>query len=318
MTLRVQRGRVGAAAIKLPARTTPSPQASDNSDVESIVSGSSLNAASLQFQDKIKKTNKSFTEYKIGKSTLEHLKVEILQRMCRLRSLDDGGTKEVMAAQLIDWVYFIPRGISRPANVILKRESNVPQPREPEPGTETREVLGRDILEAVWDDMTRTELPSWISPAPRNWGTAARGKLTADQWKVIATVHLPITLIRLWGTKEGRYFLLLCNFMDLSAAVQLANQRIVTQKHIDDYERLILRYLQGIKVMFKDVPLQPIHHVSLHAGEFLKLFGPTHSVRTPGFERFNEKLGLQNTNMKSGESFCAPRSFYFEDPHSPR
>ena len=164
-----------------------------------------------------------------------------------------------------------------------------------------RDVLGRDILEAVWDDMTRTELPSWMSPAPRNWGTAARGKLTADQWKVIATVHLPITLIRLWGRKEGRYSFLLRNFMDLSAAIQLANQRIITDKHIHDYERLILRYLQGMKDMFKDTPLQPIHHVSLHAGEFLKLFGPTHSVQTPGFKRFNEKLGLQNTNMKSGK-----------------
>ncbi|KAF9642823.1 hypothetical protein BDM02DRAFT_3132841, partial [Thelephora ganbajun] len=100
---------------------------------------------------------------------------------------------------------------------------------------------------------------------------------------------------------EGRYFLMLCNFMDLNAAVQLANQQAITKKHIEDYERLILRYLSGMMIMFKDTPLQPIHHVSMHAGEFLRLFGPTHSVRTPGFERFNEKLGLQNTNRKSGE-----------------
>ncbi|KAF9641845.1 hypothetical protein BDM02DRAFT_3194438 [Thelephora ganbajun] len=193
-----------------------------------------------------------------------------------------------MATRLIDW-----------------RESNIP--REPGPSTEPREILGRDILEAVWDDMTRTELPSWMSPAPRNWGTVMRGKLTADQWKVVATIHLPVTLIRLWGTKEGRYFLLFCNFMDLSAAVQLANQRIITDKHIYDYKQLILRYLQGMKVMFKDTPLQPIHHVSMHAGEFLKLFGPTHLVRTPGFERFNERLGLQNTNMKLGKSLQTPQ-----------
>ena len=192
--------------------------------------------------------------------------------------------------------------IDRFADVTLKRESNVPRPVDLSP----REVLGKNILEAVWDDMARTELPSWMSPAPRNWGTATRGKLTADQWKVVATVHLPITLIRLWGTDQDRRFLMLCNFMDLSAAIQLANQRIITEKHIIDYERLILRYLQGMKILFKDTPLQPIHHVSMHAGEFLRLFGPTHSVRTPGFERFNERLGLQNTNMKSGESLRSP------------
>ncbi|KAF9647790.1 hypothetical protein BDM02DRAFT_3187692 [Thelephora ganbajun] len=280
------RNRAETTPIELPACAASSSQTPDNSDFESIASESSLDASSLQFREKekIDKTNKLFIEHKIGKSTLKRLKVAILQTMCRSRSLDDGGTREALAMRLINW-----------------RESNIPRPREPEPGTETREVLGRDVLEAVWDDMTRTELPSWMSPAPRNWGTAARGKLTADQWKVIATVHLPITLIRLWGTKEGRHLLLLCNFMDLSAAVQLASQRIITQKHIDDYERLILRYLQGMKVMFKDTPLQPIHHVSLHAGEFLKLFGPTHPVRTPGFERFNERLGSQNTNMKSGD-----------------
>ena len=189
-----------------------------------------------------------------------------------------------------------------PADVILKRELNIPRPVNPSP----REVLGKDILEAVWDDMTRTELPSWMSPAPRNWGTATRGKLTADQWKVVATVHLPTSLIRLWGTTQGRHFLMLCNFMDLSAAIQLANQRIITEKHTTDYERLILRYLRGMKLLFKDTPLQPIHHVSMHAGEFLRLFGPTHSVRTPGFERFNERLGLQNTNMKSGELLPSP------------
>lgn len=181
----------------------------------------------------------------------------------------------------------------------FQRELNFPDP--PEQVSESRDVLGSDVMKAVWSDMARTELPSWMSPAPRNWGTATRGKLTADQWKVVATVHLPITLMRLWGApQEGRHFLMLCNFMDLSAAVQLAHQRIITEKHIKDYERLLLRYLSGMMALFKDSKLQPIHHVSMHAGDFLRLFGPTHSVRTQGFERFNEKLGLQNTNGKSG------------------
>lgn len=147
-----------------------------------------------------------------------------------------------------------------------------------------------------------------MSPAPRNWGTSARGKLTADQWKVVATVHLPVTLMRMWGApQEGRYFLMLCNFMDLNAAVQLANQRVVTENHVQDYEQLILRYLSGMMMLFKDTVMLPNHHVSMHAGEFLRLFGPTHSVRTPGFERFNEKLGLQNTNKKSGWFHSAVR-----------
>ena len=104
----------------------------------------------------------------------------------------------------------------------------------------------------------------------------------------------------LWGRNTDRYFLLLCNFMDLNAAVQLANQRIITENNIRDYEVLLLRYLRGMMALFKNTALQPVHHVSLHTSDFLRFFGPTHSVRTQGFERFNEMLGSQNVNMKSG------------------
>jgi hypothetical protein len=54
-------------------------------------------------------------------------------------------------------------------------------------------VLGRDVMETVWNDMKKSLLPSWISPVPHNWGTKKRGKLSADNWRVICTIHLPIT-----------------------------------------------------------------------------------------------------------------------------
>lgn len=251
-----------------------------------------------QFKRHVEETDAAFVLHRIGERGLARLRNSTLQAMCNLRELDEGGKKEDLVTRLMDWVRVV-LNCAHARLTPFQRELNLPDP--PEQVSESRDVLGRDILEAVWHDMACTELPSWMSPAPRNWGTAKRGKLTADQWKVVATVHLPITLMRLWGApQDGRRFLILCNFMDLSAAVQLAHQRIITEKHIDDYERLLQRYLSGMMVLFKDSKLQPIHHVSQHAGEFLRLFGPTHSVRTQGFERFNEKLGLQNTNGKSG------------------
>jgi hypothetical protein len=80
-------------------------------------------------------------------------------------------------------------------------------------------------MEAVWADMALTELPSWVTDVPHNWGTTVRGKLSANNWRVICTVHLPITLIRLWGgddAPEDRKDKLQ-NFMDLVRAVQIAN-----------------------------------------------------------------------------------------------
>lgn len=167
-------------------------------------------------------------------------------------------------------------------------------------------------MEEVWKDMKLMELPSWMGPAPSNWGTTTRGKLTADQWMVICTVHLPVTLIRLWGKLTDQRFELLCNFMDLTSAVQLATQRSITAQMINDHELLISRYLNGMKRLFKGSKIQPIHHVALHTADFLRLFGPTHTVQAFGGERLLEVLGLQNANKKSGMSqfdlCCRPLS----------
>ena len=98
-----------------------------------------------------------------------------------------------------------------------------------------RVVLGEDVMNAVWADMKLTQLPSWISPAPPNWGTAKRGKLSADNWRVICTIHLLITLIQLWGREQGRKQQLLQNFMDLVSAVRIANMRVSSKNQIDAY-----------------------------------------------------------------------------------
>jgi hypothetical protein len=155
-------------------------------------------------------------------------------------------------------------------------------------------------MDAVRDDMKHTEIPTWVSPAPSNWGTAKRGKLSADQWKVICTVHLPVTLIRLWGHETGRTYQMLSNFMDLVKAVQIINMRITSEKHISLYEKLITRYLTDLKTLYKDAPIQPIHHASLHLGDFARLFGPVHPYRSFATERYNYMLQRQNVNMKFG------------------
>ena len=199
------------------------------------------------------------------------------------------------------------------SNLDFQREGAIPRPEATEARPGGGAVLGRDVMEAVWEDMKLTELPSWMSPAPPNWGATSWGKLTADQWMVVCTVHLPVTLTRLWGSLNDRRFNLLCNFMDLISAVQLATQRSITPQMIEDHERLMARYLTEMKTLFKGSTVRPIHHVALHTGDFLRLFGPTHAVQAFGGERFLEILGMQNVNNKSGTfiqslSRCVPHS----------
>jgi len=166
----------------------------------------------------------------------------------------------------------------------------------------TGAILGKDVMEVVWADMKLTEIPSWVTDVPRNWGTAARGKLSANNWRVICTVHLPITLIRLWGGDDAPQYQrdILENFMDLVRAVQIANLRSISRKEIELYEFYIFRYVTRFKSLYKLVKVKPIHHASLHYGDMLRGFGPAHTHGAAFYERYIHSMQSKNHNMKLG------------------
>jgi len=149
--------------------------------------------------------------------------------------------------------------------------------------------------------MHRTTLPSWVSPAPRNWGTTERGKLSADQWRALYTIHLPISLIALWSDGTPRYVDMLHNFMYLVTAVHIASSRVIDDEYINTYETCITGYLEGLKNLYPDASIKPNHHLSLHLGDFMRKFGPVHAYRTFAFERLNYLMQQMPTNKKHGD-----------------
>lgn len=155
-------------------------------------------------------------------------------------------------------------------------------------------------MAAVWSDMERTQLPSWIRPAPHNWGTSEHGKLSADQWRVLCTIHLPITLIHLWENETGRKKELLQNFMHLVTAVRIANMRVSSPNQIRAYNENIFCYVDGIKNLFPYNKLKPVAHAALHIGDGLELFGPSHAHSAPFYERYINFLHRVKTNGKIG------------------
>jgi hypothetical protein len=157
-------------------------------------------------------------------------------------------------------------------------------------------------MEAIWADMKHTELPSWVTDVPHNWGTATRGKLSANNWRVICTVHLPITLIRLWGVDDAPEDRKrkLENFMDLVRAVQIANLRSISKNDIEQYESFVYRYLTGFKALYKLAKVKPIHHAALHYGDILRGFGPAHTHGAAFYERYILSMQRENHNMRLG------------------
>lgn len=160
-------------------------------------------------------------------------------------------------------------------------------------------VLGIDVLMHVWEDMERTLLPSWTTRVPKNWASVT--DLSADQTRTLCTVHLPITLIRLWHRADERRHDLLSNFLDLIRAVVIANMRTTSQEHASEYSRYIVKYMTDSRVLYPDVALKPVDHAALHLGTMLNDFGPVHAHSSPYYERYINFLHRVNTNRKLGE-----------------
>ncbi len=145
------------------------------------------------------------------------------------------------------------------------------------------------------------EVPSWVNPPPLAFGTTRHGKLSADQWRTLCTINLPITLIRTWGFQEQRRVEMLRNFLDLVEAIELVGLMEIDEERIVRAEVLMEKYLKAVKELYKGQKIKPNHHLALHLGVFLRLFGPVHSWRAFVFERFNYFLQTLDTNMRFGE-----------------
>ncbi|KAK0183688.1 hypothetical protein F5146DRAFT_1147968 [Armillaria mellea] len=155
--------------------------------------------------------HQKFFEGRSKFKTLVSYKKIYLIALCDELGLPEYRKKEDLTASLIHWR----------RNNLATVEKNFLL------GKNQRHVLGKSIMEAVYDDMKKTWLPSWVSCVPKDWGTPSCGKLTANQWKVICTVHLVITLIQIWGTQSSpeslRFSHMLANFLDMVKAVSILN-----------------------------------------------------------------------------------------------
>lgn len=188
----------------------------------------------------------------------------------------------------------------------LRQVSEVPQAdSENTPGKDSGKssksrtaVLGSQTLAEYAKDRSNMVLPPWISAPPARAGHTDFGKLSADQWRVLCTVNLPITLIRLWGTEEvgSRWREMLDNFLDLVVAVEIASLLVISEDLISEYKQRIYRYLTTLQKLYKDAPVCPNQHNALHLPDHMRGFGPTPGFRIFGTERFNYTLQNVNTN----------------------
>nr|VWO99119.1 Zn(2)-C6 fungal-type domain-containing protein [Ganoderma boninense] len=248
--------------------------------------------------------------------------IATLQVLCRRRGLLDTGGREVLANRLLQARQGLTAIVApaRGGDVARQpslggRNSDIPPPLVEDFDMDTpvtgeavvnsakgpsSAILGRHTLSFIHEQLPLTELPSWINPVPRNVGTTARGKLSADQWHILCIVHLPIILIRKWAPQGDLFKRMLDNYMNLVTEVMMGSLLEMSAEAISTYETAAYDYLDGAQSLY-DFQLTPNHHNSLHIPFFMRYFGPLHSIRTFFSERMNYLLQRQNTNLKFGE-----------------
>ncbi|EIW54249.1 uncharacterized protein TRAVEDRAFT_132588, partial [Trametes versicolor FP-101664 SS1] len=232
----------------------------------------------------LQKCKKAVLSRGANAKTMEQHNKQALVYMCTEAKLSSEGSRRDLAARLMSLR-------TQPQSVC----TNVQKPE-----ARTRNALGRQAMASFRTVRASMELPSWVTPAPRGFGTTEHGKLSADQWHTTCTAVLPVALVLVWGSDtqaETRNFKMLCNFMDLVSAVILAGLLEITSEHITMYEQYMLRYLTTMKDLYKEATVKPNHHYALHIPHFMRLFAPVHSWRSFAIERFNYVLQRMNTNL---------------------
>ncbi|PIL33265.1 hypothetical protein GSI_04715 [Ganoderma sinense ZZ0214-1] len=171
-----------------------------------------------------------------------------------------------------------------------------------DPENQFGRIFTGHVLQEIRKDIGSIYVPSWLERPPANIGSAATGKLKADHWRTLCTVHMVITLGRLWGGPSASEDekAALENFMHLVAAVDLATRRNMSHERAMAFDGHMEAYLFGIRSLY-DAQLVPNHHLSLHLMDCLLLFGPTHGWWSFPFERYNGMLQKLKTNHKQSD-----------------
>lgn len=236
----------------------------------------------------------------------------ILSKMARLpiqrkdQALRSAAIQPIQVASL-DALYHLQMQAATEAQAAaaaeIQPEHDAEPPEDTPPKGKKTGVLGAQTLAEYAKDRANMVLPPWISAPPARAGHTDHGKLSADQWRVLCTVNLPITLIRLWGSEDedSRWKKMLDNFLDMVVAVEIASLVVISEELIQEYEHRMHRYLVTLKDLYKDAPICPNQHNALHLGDHMRGFGPSPGFRIFGTERFNQNLQRVNTNHHFSE-----------------
>ncbi|KAF7324374.1 hypothetical protein MVEN_02647000 [Mycena venus] len=146
--------------------------------------------------------------------------------------------------------------------------------------------LKADLAEKLWKwkVIADTVTPAWINSVPKNYGQNNAGTIKADEWRVLATIYIPIVLVLMWGDDlsgqhAAHFFTLLMHSMAVFQAATLACRYSTSESRASAYRNFIKHWIDQLHSLhphakFHDRKKRPNIHAAFHIFDFLRLFGP--------------------------------------------
>ncbi|KAF7351845.1 Glycoside hydrolase family 92 protein [Mycena venus] len=162
-------------------------------------------------------------------------------------------------------------------------------------------------LRFVQDVIVNTTTPAWVNHVPKNFGEKGAGSIKADEWRLMATIYLPIALVILWAERVGNdaahFSLLLEHSMALFQATTIVSRYTTSSTRETAYRSFIQHWLGNLQDLYPhtNTPRTRTNpHVALHIYDFLRLFGAALSWWAFPIERLIGVLGKINSNDRLG------------------
>ncbi|KAJ7738839.1 hypothetical protein DFH07DRAFT_965938 [Mycena maculata] len=136
----------------------------------------------------------------------------------------------------------------------------------------------------IQEVIRNTVTPSWINSVPKDFGSKKAGTIKADEWRLYATIFLPIALVLMWGDNmtgphAAHFESLLTHSMALFQATTLVCRYTMSKERASAFRTFLKDWLDRLHPLFphtgyEDRKKRPNIHAAFHIYDFLLLFGP--------------------------------------------
>ncbi|KAL5499154.1 hypothetical protein ACEPAH_1672 [Sanghuangporus vaninii] len=154
-----------------------------------------------------------------------------------------------------------------------------------------------------------TKTPSFVHKAPHNFGERGSGKIKADEWRTLCTIHLPLALISYCfyspeiqdSAYRERFLKVINHTMHLVQAIKVLFKESTSANEIERFRYYVTSYMGSLEEVHPEAKIVPSMHMATHIPECARRFGSVYSWWTFPFERLIGRLQNIQTSSRTGK-----------------